>query len=214
MADLEQTERTRLRRKPERGAHDRQTLYAILDEAIVCHVAWVADGSPTMIPTAQWRDGDRLYFHGSRASRLMRAIREGAEVCVVVTLLDGLVLARSAFHHSMNYRSVVAYGTPEVVEDPVRKRAALRALVERMAPGRWDELRPVTDDELQQTQVVALALDEASAKIRTGGPIDDEADYAHPVWAGSVPISTAVGEPIPDARLEQGTPLPAYLRGS
>ena len=212
MSELKQTERTRLRRLPDRGSYDRETLYAILDEAVICHVAWVADGAPMLIPTAHWRGGDRLYLHGSRASRLMRAIREGAEVCVVVTLLDGLVLARSAFHHSMNYRSVVVYGLPEVVEDRAQQLEALQQFIEGIAPGRWDELRPPTDAELAQTQVVALALDEASAKLRSGGPLDDEADYAHPVWAGTLPIFAAAGDPVPDERLQPGVPLPDYLQ--
>ena len=212
MSELKQTERTRLRRLPDRGSFDRETLYAILDEAVFCHVAWVADGAPTLIPTAHWREGDRLYLHGSRASRLMRAIREGAEVCVVVTLLDGLVLARSAFHHSMNYRSVVVYGVPEVVEDRAQQLETLQQFIEGIAPGRWDELRPVTDAELAQTQVVALALDEASAKLRSGGPKDDEADYAHPVWAGTLPIFAAAGDPVPDERLQPDVPLPDYLQ--
>ncbi len=212
MSELEQTERTRLRRRPDRGSYDRETLYAILDEALICHVGWVANGAPTLIPTAHWRDGDRLYLHGSRASRLMSAIRGGAEICVVVTLLDGLVLARSGFHHSINYRSVVAYGVPEVVEDPAERLAALQRFIEGIAPGRWQELRPVTDSELARTQVVALALDEASAKLRSGGPLDDEADRAHPIWAGTLPIFSAAGDPIPDEHLDRDVPLPDYLQ--
>lgn len=211
MTELRPTERTLLRRRPDRGSYQRETLHAILDEGLVCHVGFVLDGEPAMIATAHWRQGDRLYFHGSRGSRLMQAIREGAEVCVAVTLLDGLVLARSGFHHSMNYRSVLAYGRPEVIEEPAAKLAALRLFIEKNAPGRWDELRPPTMEELRQTQVVALPLEEASAKIRSGGPLDDEGDYEHPVWAGTLPIRQIRGDPVPDPRLSPRIPLPPYL---
>ncbi len=212
MADFKKTKRTRVVRKPDRGCYDRATVYAILDEALVCHVGIVEDGKPVVIPTAHWRDGDRLYLHGSRASRLLRAMRDGAEVCVTVTLLDGLVLARSGFHHSMNYRSVVIFGRADPVEGRAEKLAAMRAFTERIAPGRWDELRPPTDKEIRATQVMALPLVEVSAKVRRGPPADDEADYAHPVWAGEVPIMQTTGEPVPDPRLAPGIELPAYLR--
>ncbi len=212
MADFEKTERTRVVRKPDRGRYDREAVYAILDEALVCHVGIVEDGRPVVIPTAHWRDGDRLYLHGSRASRLLRAMGEGAEVCVTVTLLDGLVLARSGFHHSMNYRSVVIFGRADPVQGRAGKLAAMRALMERLAPGRWDELRPPTDKEIRATQIMALPLVEVSAKVRRGPPADDEADYAHPVWAGEVPIMQTTGEPVPDPRLAPGIELPAYLR--
>lgn len=211
MDDLTITKRTKIGRLPARGAYDRATVHAILDEALVCHVGYVADGGPVVIPTAHWRDGERLYLHGSRASGLMRAIGRGAEVCVTVTLLDGLVLARSGFHHSMNYRSVVLFGRPVTVEDPDEMVAALRAFMERIAPGRWDEVRPPNDAEMRQTQVVAVPLEEASAKIRTGPPVDDEADYALPVWAGVLPLTLTAGEPVADPRLPAGTPLPPYL---
>ena len=232
MADFEKTGRTTVVRKPDRGRYDRATVYAILDEALICHVGIVEDGRPVVIPTAHWRDGDRLYVHGSRASRLLRAMGDGAEVCVTVTLLDGLVLARSGFHHSMNYRSVVIFGKADPVRGRAGKVAALRAFMERLAPGRWDELRPPTDKEIAATEVMALPLVEASAKVRTGGPpggvppttyaggapatpggpVDAEADYAHPVWAGNWPIVQSMGEPVPDARLAPGIALPAYLR--
>ncbi len=212
MADFEKTERTKVVRKPDRGRYDRATVYAILDEALICHVGIVEDGGPVVIPTAHWRDGDRLYVHGSRASRLLRAMGDGAEVCVTVTLLDGLVLARSGFHHSMNYRSVVIFGKADPVPGRAEKVAALRAFIERLAPGRWDELRPPTDKEIGATEVMALPLVEVSAKVRPGGPVDAEADYAHPVWAGNVPIVQSMGEPVPDPRLAPGIALPAYLR--
>jgi len=212
MADFEKTERTKVVRMPDRGRYDRATVYAILDEALICHVGIVEDGRPVVIPTAHWRDGDRLYVHGSRASRLLRAMVDGAEVCVTVTLLDGLVLARSGFHHSMNYRSVVIFGRAVPVRGRAEKVAALRAFVERLVPGRWDELRPPTDKEIAATEVMALPLVEVSAKVRLGGPVDAEADYAHPVWAGNVPIIQSRGKPVTDGRLAPGIALPAYLR--
>ncbi len=212
MADFEKTERTKVVRKPDRGRYDRATVYAILDEALICHVGIVEDGRPVVIPTAHWRDGDRLYVHGSRASRLLRAMADGAEVCVTVTLLDGLVLARSGFHHSMNYRSVVIFGKADPVQGRAEKVAALRVFMERLVPGRWDELRPPTDKEIAATEIMALSLVEVSAKVRLGGPVDAEADYAHPVWAGNWPIIQSMGEPVADARLAPGIALPAYLR--
>ena len=164
-----------------------------------------------VIPTACWRDGDTLYLHGSSASRLIRALKSGAEACVTVSLLDGLVMARSAFHHSLNYRSVAIFGRPEAVEDGAEKRAALRRFVERMAPGRWEEMRPATDQEFKATGVVRLALTEASAKIRTGPPIDDEEDYGDPIWAGVIPVSLVCGTPEPDPRLSAGIAEPANI---
>ena len=192
------SDRTRLRRMPERGRHDRPSIDAILDEAHVGHVAFTHEGAPAVIPTAVWRLGDRVYFHGSAASRMLRALREGAPCCVCVTLLDGLVLARSAFHQSMNYRSVVVYGTASEVADRAQKLALLEALTEKIQPGRWAEIRPPTDLELKATTVLSLSLDEASAKVRTGPPVDDEADYALDVWAGVVPLALRRGEWIQD----------------
>jgi nitroimidazol reductase NimA-like FMN-containing flavoprotein (pyridoxamine 5'-phosphate oxidase superfamily) len=204
------TERTRLRRLPPRGVFERETVYGILDEALVCHVGFVADGQPFVIPTIHARLGDRLVVHGSAASRMLRNLAGGVPVCVTVTLIDGLVLARSAFHHSMNYRSVVVLGTAALVTDPAEKVAALEAIVEHVAPGRTPEVRPPTPQELKATSVLTIALDEASAKIRTGGPIDDEADLALPCWAGVIPLRLTPSAPIADTLLAPGiVPSPA-----
>ena len=191
------TDRTKVRRLADRGHYDRDTIHAIVDEALICHVGFVVDGAPVVIPTIHWRDGDRLYFHGSAASRMLRSLRNGVDACITITLIDGLVLARSAFHHSMNYRSVVVFGKAEVVEGDEKLRA-LDALVDHVVRGRSKEMRPHKEIELKQTLVLALPLDEASAKIRTGGPVDDEEDYALPVWAGVVPLKLTAGEPIAD----------------
>ena len=212
MEEFERTERSTLVRKRERASYDRETVYAILDEALVCHVGIVVDGGPVVLPTAHWRDGAHLYIHGSRVAGLLQAVRDGAEMCIAVTLLDGLVLARSGFHHSMNYRSAVVFGRAEAVQGRADKCAAMRAFMERIAPGRWDELRPPTDKELDATLVLALALEEASAKVRTGPPSDDAADYALPVWAGVLPVMQTLGTPVPDPRLAPGIKEPAYLR--
>ncbi len=211
MSDFEVTPRTKLKRAPKRGHFDRETVYAILDETLVCHVGFVTEGRPFVIPTNCWREGDRLYVHGARTSRLMKVLVSGAEVSVAVTLLDGLVLARSAFHHSVNYRSVVMFGRAEPVEEPEAKNAALRAFIERVAPGRWDQIRPPTATELKATAVAALPLTEVSAKIRSGPPIDDEEDYALPVWAGVVPLTLGAGKPQPDPRMAPDTALPDYV---
>lgn len=211
--DFPTTARTALRRLPKRGSFERQTVYEILDEGFVCHVGFVADGQPFVIPTAYGRAGDELYLHGARASRMLKALAGGSDVCVTVTLTDGLVLARSAFHHSINYRSVVVFGRARVVESDEEKTRALRAFTEHVMPGRWDEVRWPTPQELAATLVLALPLSEASAKIRTGPPIDDEEDYALPVWAGVVPLGTSAGEPEPDPRLPAGTPLPEHVEG-
>lgn len=196
-ATIPVTDRTKVRRLAKRGSYDRETIHAILDEALVCHVGFVVDGAPVVIPTIHWREGDRLYLHGSAASRMLRSLKDGVDACVTVTLVDGLVLARSAFHHSMNYRSVVVFGKAEVVEGEEKLRA-LDALVEHVVRGRSRELRPHKEIELKQTLVLALPLDEASAKIRTGGPVDDEEDYALPIWAGVVPLKLTAGEPVAD----------------
>ena len=209
--DFSPTARTTLRRLPKRGSFDRQTVYEILDEGFVCHVGFVNDGQPFVIPTAYGRVGDTLYLHGAKASRMLKALASGAEVCVTVTLVDGLVLARSAFHHSINYRSVVVFGRPRVVESEEEKNAALEAFTEHVCRGRWAEVRWPTPDELAATNVVALRLDEASAKVRTGPPIDDEEDYALTVWAGVLPLSIEPGAPVPDPRLPSGTAVPAYI---
>jgi nitroimidazol reductase NimA-like FMN-containing flavoprotein (pyridoxamine 5'-phosphate oxidase superfamily) len=211
MNEFTPTERTTLKRLPKRGAFDRETVYAILDEGFVCHVGFVVEGEPFVIPTAYGRAGDELFVHGARASRMLKALGEGTPVCVTVTLVDGLVMARSAFHHSMNYRSVVVFGRARVVESVEEKLAALRAFTEHVAPARWDEVREPNRQELNATLVLALKLDEASAKIRTGPPVDDEEDYALPVWAGVLPLTLSAGEAVPDPRLPAGTPLSPSL---
>ncbi|MGZ5442564.1 MAG: pyridoxamine 5'-phosphate oxidase family protein [Thermoanaerobaculia bacterium] len=203
------TDRTKVRRLANRGNYDRETIHAILDEALVCHVGFVVDGAPVVIPTIHWREGDRLYVHGSAASRMLRMLKDGVDACVTVTLVDGLVLARSAFHHSMNYRSVVVFGKARVVEGE-DKLHALDALVEHVVRGRSREMRPHKEIELKQTLVLALPLDEASAKIRTGGPVDDEEDYALPIWAGVVPLRLTAGEAIADRDVTVG--VPEYVR--
>jgi hypothetical protein len=195
------TGRTQVRRLPKRGVYDKAEVYSILDAGYVCHVGFVADGQPCVMPTGYARAGDRLYIHGSPASRMLRALEGGADVCVTVTLLDGFVLARSAFHHSMNYRSVVVFGRARLVTDPGEKVEALRAFTDHVVPGRWAEVRQPNEGELKATKVLALPLDEASAKVRVGPPIDDEEDYSLPVWAGVVPVRMEVGEPVADARL-------------
>ncbi len=195
------TPRTQVRRLPKRAVYDRDQVYSILDAGYVCHVGFVSRGQPFVIPIGYARAGDRLYIHGSPASRMLRTLEQGADVCVTVTLLDGFVLARSAFHHSMNYRSVVVFTKAHSVTDPGEKMEALRAIVEHVWPGRWRQVRRPNARELDATTVLALPLDEASAKVRTGPPIDDEPDYALPVWAGVVPVRLELGEPIPDDRL-------------
>ncbi len=204
-------ERTKLRRHPERGRDDRALVHAILDEALVCHVGFVAGGYPTVIPTLHARAGDTLYLHGSPASRMLQAA-PGGEICVTVTLLDGVVMARSAFNHSMNYRSVVVFGQPRFVTDADEKMAAFKTLVEHVAPGRWDDARHPTRSEITATTVLALSLDEASAKVRSGPPKDDEADLALDVWAGVVPVRTVAGEPERDPALAPGVEAPSYAR--
>jgi len=194
------TSRSTVRRLPERARYDRATVDAILDEGLVCHVGFVDDGQPFVIPAAYARQGDRLVIHGSAASRMVKRLAAGEPACVTVTLLDGLVLARSAFHHSVNYRSVVIFGRTRAVADPDRKRELLRAFTERLYPGRWSAARPPSEQELKATLVVELPLREVVAKLRTGGPIDDAEDMALPVWAGVVPLRLVAGapEPAPD----------------
>jgi nitroimidazol reductase NimA-like FMN-containing flavoprotein (pyridoxamine 5'-phosphate oxidase superfamily) len=212
MSEFTPTERTQVKRLPKRGKYDHETVYSILDSGFVCHVGFNADGQPYVIPTNYGRSGDTLYLHGSAASRMLRTLSEGVPVCVTVTHVDGLVLARSAFHHSVNYRSVVILGTAQLVEDPAEKMEALRIFTEHVMKGRWDDVRQPTEQELKGTTVLSLPLEEVSAKVRTGGPIDDEADYALPVWAGVLPLETVPKAPLPDARLKTGTPVPAYLK--
>jgi nitroimidazol reductase NimA-like FMN-containing flavoprotein (pyridoxamine 5'-phosphate oxidase superfamily) len=208
---ITRTDRTAVRRLPKRGSYDRDVLNAILDEGLVCHVGFVASGQPYVIPTTYGRVGERLYLHGSAASRMLKEMRGGIPVCVTVTHLDGLVLARSAFHHSMNYRSAVVLGTAEEVVDAEERWGALRAIVEHVAPGRWDSVRAPNESEMRATLVLGLAIDEASAKIRTGPPVDDDEDYATTIWAGELPMRTTVLGPVPDPRLAPGIPVPAHV---
>jgi len=206
------TPRTRVVREAQRAVYDRDTIYEILDEAFLCHVGFVAnsDAQPYVIPTSYGRDGGVLYIHGSAASRMLRNLGQGVPVCVTVTLLDGLVLARSVFNHSMNYRSVVILGTATLVDDPVEKLAALRALSEHILPHRWDDSRFPNEKELKQTSVLRIPINEFSAKVRVGPPVDDEEDYSFPTWAGVLPLEMTVGTPIRDERCEQE--LPAYVK--
>jgi uncharacterized protein len=203
------TERTRLRRLPERGVYDRATVHAILDEGFLCHVGFVVDGQPYALPTSYARVGETLYLHGSSGSRL--GLRPGVDVCVTVTLLDGLVLARAAFHHSYQYRSVLALGRTVAVTDPVEKEAALRALVDHIVPGRSDHVRGGSPKELAATAVLALPLVEVSAKVRGGPVADEEEDYALPVWAGVLPLRLAAGAPEPDVPLDPAMPPPEHV---
>lgn len=212
MADFIPTERTQVHRLPKRGMYDREAVYRILDEGLVCHVGFVAEGKPVVIPTGYGRNDDVLYVHGSTASRMFRTLAGGADVCVTVTIVDGLVLARSAFHHSMNYRSVVIFGKASVLDDPAAKRQALFAFTEHIAPGRWQEIRQPTESELKATMVLALPLQEVSAKVRVGPPLDDEPDYALPVWAGVLPMELTPKPPVADDRLPKGVALPEYVQ--
>jgi nitroimidazol reductase NimA-like FMN-containing flavoprotein (pyridoxamine 5'-phosphate oxidase superfamily) len=204
--------RTRLVREADRAVYDRAAAYKILDEGFICHVGFVADGQPFVIPTGYGRVGDNLYIHGSAASRMLRRVDEGVAVCVTVTLLDGLVLARSIFNHSMNYRSVVILGTAVAVTDAREKLEALRLLSEHILPGRWVESRQPNERELKATLVMRLPIEEFSAKVRQGPPVDDEEDYSFATWAGVVPLTLVAGEPIDDARLISGQRAPEYAR--
>ena len=201
-----------MKRLSKRASYERKIIYQILDEAFICHVGFISDGQPVVIPTAYGRAEDVLYIHGSVASRMLRALADGIRVCVTVTLVDGLVLARSAFHHSMNYRSIVVFGKAYVVRGAMEKAKALRLFSEHVIPGRWAEVRQPNEGELKKTLVLRMPLMEASAKIRRGPPIDDEADYALPVWAGELPIRLAIGAPISDPRQPQHLKAPAYIR--
>ncbi len=210
MTTFQQTERTTLKRLPARGVYDRELVYQILDEGFICHAGFAVEGRPFVIPTGYARANDKLYIHGSQASRMLRTLQNGVDVCVTVTLLDGLVLARSAFHHSMNYRSVVVFGRAVLVDD-AEKIAALLAFSEHVIAGRWADVRQPTEQELKATTVLALPLDEVSAKVRTGPPLDDEEDYELPVWAGVIPLELVVsGASIPDPRLKPGVEIPRY----
>ena len=213
MSDLEPTPRTTLRRLPARGHFDRATVNAILDEALICHVGFVSDGQPFVIPTIHARVGDQVFVHGSAASRMLKTLKGGVPVCLTATLLDGLVLARSAFHHSMNYRSVVVLGDAQAVTEERAKWDALHAIVEHVAPGRWAEVREPSEKELAATLVLRLPIEEASAKVRTGPPLDDDEDYALENWAGVLPLRLTPGAPVPDPKMPAGRPLPPSVTG-
>jgi uncharacterized protein len=206
------SDRTRVKRLPRRAVYDRDRVYEILDEALVCHVGFVVDGQPYVIPTGYGRAGDKLYIHGSAASRMLKSLSGGIEVCVTITLLDGLVLARSAFHHSMNYRSAVVFGTAHPIEDESEKRQALRVVTNHIVPGRWKDVREPTVQELKATLVLGLEISEASAKVRTGPPIDDDEDYELPVWGGVLPLRMIPGAPLDDGRLIDNVAPPEYVR--
>ncbi|MBX3296621.1 MAG: pyridoxamine 5'-phosphate oxidase family protein [Acidobacteria bacterium] len=209
---FEPTARIKVKRLPARGAYDRETIYSILDAGFICHVGFVVEGQPYVIPTGYARIGDQIYIHGSSASRMLRNLAQGVDVCVTVTHVDGLVLARSAFHHSINYRSVVVLGRAELVTDADEKYAALEAFTEHIIPGRWPEIRWPNELEMKATSVLRLPIEEASAKIRTGDPKDDEEDYAMNVWAGTLPLETVPGEPITVAKLPKGIEIPEHVR--
>jgi nitroimidazol reductase NimA-like FMN-containing flavoprotein (pyridoxamine 5'-phosphate oxidase superfamily) len=211
MEPLTPTDRTRFHRVPSRGTYDRTTVHQILDEGLVASVGFVIDGQPYVIPMVYARRGDQLYLHGASASRLLKS--SDVPLCVTVTLLDGLILARSAFHHSMNYRSVVLLGRAREVTEPEEKNAALTAVVDHVLAGRWQDCRPPSEKELRATRVLALPIDEGSAKMRTGGPLDDEEDLALPYWAGIVPLTLAAGAPVADPLHAPRGPLPPGLRG-
>lgn len=212
MSSLTVTDRTRLKRLPMRGSHELETVYRILDEALICHVGFVAGTTPCVIPTIHCRIGDRLYLHGSPAARIFRGASEGIDLCVTATLLDGLVLARSAFHHSMNYRSAMIFGKATLVEDEKEKWDALDALVEQVIAGRSAGTRAPSEKEMRQTAVVGMKIDEASAKIRKGGPLDDKEDMDGPHWAGVIPLRIVPGEPVADTQLRAGIEIPQYAR--
>ena len=205
-------EKTRVRRLSERGHYDRETVHRILDAGFICYVGYVIDDQPFVTPTSYWREGERIYWHGSSASRMLRTVAKGIKVCLTVTHVDGLVIARSGFHHSINYRAVMAFGTAEKIEDDAHKLAALEAFVERLFPGRWAMLRPVNRQELKATTVLSMPLDEVSAKVRVGPPKDDDEDYALPIWAGVLPLTLAPGAVEPDPRNLAGLALPEHVR--
>jgi len=211
MRDPIPTPRSRVKRLPERGRYDFETIAAILDAGFLCHIGYVIKGQPYVTPTAYWRKGQHVYWHGSSASRMLQTLEKGVDVCLTVAHVDGLVLARSAFHHSINYRSVMLFGSAHKLEDDGAKAEALENFMERMFPGRWAKLRPVTAQELKATTVLGMAIAEGSAKIRTGPPKDEAEDYAWPVWAGILPVHAAAGPPVPDEGLPETIERPAYL---
>jgi nitroimidazol reductase NimA-like FMN-containing flavoprotein (pyridoxamine 5'-phosphate oxidase superfamily) len=212
MSELQKTERTQVKRRAQRGVYDRETVNALLDEGLVCHIGFLAEGTPLVIPTGYGRRGEKLYIHGSSVSGMLGALAGGIDACVTVTLLDGIVLARAVFHHSMNYRSVVLLGKATLIVDPVEKLVALEVITEHLVPGRWDDARKPTPQELDATAVLSFPIEEASAKIRTGPPIDKEADYGSPIWAGVLPLALTASEAITDERCLPGATVPDYIR--
>ncbi len=211
MKEFSLTKKNTVKRLSKRGFYDEETIYKILDEGIICHVSFVLSNQPYIIPTAYVRVGDNIYIHGAKANQMMNALNEGTDACIAVTLLDGYVLARSAFHHSMNYRSVVLFGKGKIVEDKSEKLMALKAFSEHLIPGRWDDVRSPDDKELSATIVLKFSIDEASAKVRTGPPVDDKEDYELNIWAGVVPFKFKTGEPVRDKQLKESISLPDYL---
>lgn len=208
---LRATARSKVKTRPQRGLHDREIVNQILDEALVVHVGFIADNQPYVIPMGYGRDGEQLYLHGSTASRMLKSLEQGIEICVSATLLDGIVIARSLFHHSMNYRSVVLFGRATLVESEAEKMHALKILTEQIVPGRWEQARTPTPQELKGTTVLAFPIEEGSAKIRSGDPLDDAEDYALPIWAGQLPLKLAAGSPIPDSKLSTDISIPENL---
>lgn len=212
MTEFEKTARNKVVRVAERGAYDSQTIYAILDASPICHLAFVQEGKPFLIPTIHARSGDEILLHGAKAGRLMKHLGAGNDVCIAVTHLDGLVLARSAFHHSMNYRSVVIFGTGRIIEDEAEKMRGFETITNRVLPGRWDEVRQPNAKEMNATALAAISIESASAKVRTGGPMDDEEDYDLPIWAGVVPIRSQMLEPETDPGSKKDLPVPEHVK--
>ena len=212
MPEFQRTNKNRVKRHPERGAYDKRTIFQIIDEALICHVAFVQDGQPFVIPTLHARENESILLHGASSSRLMRHVETGRELSLAFTLVDGLVLARSVFSHSVNYRSVILFGRGQKIDSADEKTTALERFTERIMPGRWADARPPTAAELKATAVVAIPIELASAKIRSGPPMDNEADLDLPVWAGVVPLRQAVGDPEPDPLLKEGASLPDYIQ--
>ena len=212
-SEYEQTERTRIYRKPGRGSYDRELVHSLLDEALTCHVGFVQDGQPFVIPTIHARVEETLFLHGAKGNRMLKALTDGTPCCVTVTLVDELVLARAALHHSLNYRSVMMLGSAHEVTDPDEKAEALRAVVEHIAPGRADEVRGPDETDLKSTKVLSMEIEEASAKVRTGPPVDEEKDLELPNWAGQLPLTSGTGDPVPTPDLGQDLPVPESVLG-
>ncbi|MEO8398568.1 MAG: pyridoxamine 5'-phosphate oxidase family protein [Ignavibacteriaceae bacterium] len=212
MKNLEPTKKTKVKTIPKRASYDVETINKILDDTFICHIGFVAQDHPFVIPTGFGRKENKLYFHGAKGSRMLKALKNGIDICLTVTLIDGIVLARSAFHHSINYRSVVAFGKAEEIFDQAEKTKALKIISNHIIPGRWEDVRKPNDKELNATAVFSLDINEASAKIRVGNPIDDEEDINLKVWAGVLPLKIIAGNPIPDAILNYEMPVPLYLK--